>query len=67
MVIFEGQKCYTLAEAAEILSLSVSGLRLNMHKGNITPIDIAGKKLFPESEIKRCDQRKKKGARQGVR
>lgn len=66
MITLEGQKLYTLAEAAEILSLSVSGLRLNMKKGNITPTDIAGRKLFTESEIKRCDQREK-GARKNGR
>lgn len=65
MITLEGQKLYTLAEAAEILSLSVSGLRLNMKKGNITPTDIAGRKLFTESEIKRCDQQRKGGAKNG--
>ncbi len=65
MVIYEGQKCFTISETADILMIKEQALRINEKKGYIEPIYIAGKKHYSESEIKRCDQQRKGGAKNG--
>lgn len=59
MVILEGQKCYTVAEAAEILNVGQSAVRQAINRGSIEATAISGKPHITESELKAYDLQRK--------
>lgn len=61
MVILEGQKCYTLQEAAAILQIGVPAIRKSITKGYLTPVVIAGVKHLSETQLREYDQQRRRG------
>lgn len=61
MILLEGRKCYTIVEAAEILSIGEAAVRRSIARGRIQPVIVYGRQYITDTAIKEYDQQRRRG------